>query len=174
MISMRLALVPGPDLIFFIQGHGTNDLAVLSTADIGITVKTPCTVLRATADLMTTRTGLSPVLDAVRVSRQLFHRLRIGFIYAGALTVRTVLCFSLLSFVYKIDFPPFATILLAFATNIAILSLSVDRAVSGTKPARWDLTEILSRSTAYGVYLALSTFVQFIHVFGPSHVLPAA
>jgi H+-transporting ATPase len=109
---------------------------------------------------MTTRTDLSPVLDAVRVSRRLFQRLRIGFIYAGALTVRTVLCFSLLSFVYKIDFSPFAIILVALATNIAILALTTDRAVSGTKPARWDLTEIFIHSTAYGVYLALSTCVH--------------
>jgi hypothetical protein len=75
--------------------------------------------------------------------------------------------------VYKIDFPPFATILLAFATNISILSLSVDRAVSGTKPVRWHVREILSHSTAYGVYLALSTFVHSIHAFDLSHVPPA-
>jgi hypothetical protein len=53
-------------------------------------------------------------------------------------------------------------LLVALSTAIAILTLTVDRAAPGTKPARWNLTEIFSYSAAYGVYMALSTSVQSI------------
>ncbi|KAJ7679061.1 hypothetical protein DFH06DRAFT_1032675 [Mycena polygramma] len=121
-----------------------------SAADVSITVN-------GGGDLTTKHPCLPRVVDAIRCSRQIFWRLRGSFIYACAISVRTVLCFSLLAFIYKIDFPPFMLLLLTVATNIAILSLSVDRAAPGTKPGRWNLTEIFSYSTAYGVFMALST-----------------
>jgi hypothetical protein len=50
-------------------------------------------------------------------------------------------------------------LLVALTTDIATLTLTVDRVAPGAKPARWNLTEIFSYSTAYGVYMALSTLV---------------
>ncbi|KAJ6520897.1 hypothetical protein DFH09DRAFT_1331547 [Mycena vulgaris] len=110
--------------------HGT----ALSTANVSITVKAPRVVSGATADLMTTHTGLSTIVDASSV-------------FPSSLS-----CTSS-------TFRPSLILLIALATNFATLSLSVDRAVPGTKPSHWDLTEIFSHSTIYGVYLTLSTLI---------------
>ncbi|KAJ6507883.1 plasma membrane ATPase [Mycena vitilis] len=148
MISVYFesAFASGLPLIFL--GKGNN--IVGSTADVSITVN-------GGGDLITQQPCLPRVVDAIRCSRQIFRRLRGSFIYMCAISVRTVLSFSLLAFTYQIDFPPFMILLLSVATNIAVLSLSVERAAPGTKPGRWNLTEIFSYSMAYGMFMALST-----------------
>ncbi|KAF8206150.1 hypothetical protein K438DRAFT_1714453 [Mycena galopus ATCC 62051] len=127
-----------------------------SVANVNITVNRPG------GDFVTAQPSLPAVVDAIRCSQQIFWRLRGCFIYACAICIRTLLCFSLLQFIYKIDFSPFMVFLVALATNTATLALSVDRAVSSTKPKQWIFAEIISYSAAYGVYLTLSTilFVQ--------------
>ncbi|KAJ6532060.1 hypothetical protein B0H19DRAFT_1189852 [Mycena capillaripes] len=119
--------------------------------------------VNAGGDLRTAQPSFPTVVDAIRCSRKIFRRLHGCCIYTCAICIRTALCFSLLAFIYKINFPPFIILLITLATNLSILTLSLDRAIPGTKPGRWDLTEIFSYSTAYGVYMALST-VFFIHL----------
>ncbi|KAJ7476129.1 hypothetical protein FB451DRAFT_268067 [Mycena latifolia] len=140
-------------------------MTALSTVNVGITVgpPPPNVISRAPADLITAHPSLFTIVHAVRDSRQIFRRLRSAFIYVCATTIRTVLCFAVLAFVYKLDFPPFMILLVALATNVATLTLSVDRTAHGTEPGRWDLTEIFSYSAVYGVYLTLST-ITFVVV----------
>ncbi|KAJ6512956.1 hypothetical protein C8R45DRAFT_1206890 [Mycena sanguinolenta] len=127
-----------------------------SPANVGITVD------RLGGDFVTTQPCLPAVVETIRISRQIFWRLRGCFVYACAICIRTLLCFPLLQFIHKIDFPPFMIFLVALATNLAVLTLGVDRAVSRTRPGRWIFVEIISYSTVYGVCLMLSTifFVQ--------------
>ncbi|KAJ7018808.1 hypothetical protein C8F04DRAFT_1404682 [Mycena alexandri] len=140
-------------------GRGTSTSAVpLSTADLSITVNS----VSVLGDLVTTQPCLPKIVEAIRNSRQVFQRLRACFIYSCAITIRTTLCFSLVAFIYKIDFPPFMMLLVALATNLATLTLCVDRVVAGGKPSRWNLKEIFGYSTVYGVYMALST-ILFLH-----------
>ncbi|KAF7336830.1 Plasma membrane ATPase [Mycena venus] len=129
----------------------SKEVELASAANVSITVNS------LGGDFVTTQPCLPAVVDAVHISRQISWRLHGSLIYVSAICIRIVLCFSLLQFIYKIDFPPFMILLVALATDITILTLCVDRAVPGTKPGRWDFTEIISYSTAYGVYLALST-----------------
>ncbi|KAJ7168515.1 hypothetical protein C8R46DRAFT_1091902 [Mycena filopes] len=138
-------------------GKGSSKFP-LSTAGVSITVSTDT----VWGDLVVTPPCLPKVVDAIRSSRQIFQRLRVCLIYSCAVTIRSALCFSLLAFVYKIDISPFTILLVTLATNLATLSLCVDRVAPSSKPSRWDVKEILSYSTAYGVYMALST-ILFVH-----------
>ncbi|KAJ7762049.1 hypothetical protein DFH07DRAFT_815081 [Mycena maculata] len=140
-------------------GTGIEDRASISAANVSIAVKPSRPVAWLTTDLLMTRPGLPIVVEALRDSRQVFRRLHGSFIYACALTIRTVLCFPLLALIYKLDFPPFMIFILAVTSDIATLTLSMDRVEPGTKPGYWDLTEIFSYSAAYGSYLALSTIL---------------
>ncbi|KAK7033379.1 plasma membrane ATPase [Favolaschia claudopus] len=135
-----------------------SDLA--STANVSITIN------QFGGDFaISAPSSLPTLVEAVRISRRISWRLRACFIYACTICIRTVLCFSLLQFIYKLDFPPFMILLVALVTDMAILTLSVDHAVpTSAKPRQWDLVEILSYSAVYGVYLAFSTIflVQLI------------
>ncbi|KAF7374627.1 Plasma membrane ATPase [Mycena sanguinolenta] len=133
-----------------------------SLANVGITVD------RLGGDFATTQPCLPAVVDAIRISRQIFWRLGDGFVYACAICIRTVLCFPLLQFIYKVDFPPFMIFLVALATNLAVFTLAVDRVVPHTRPGQWIFTEIIINSTVYGLYLMLST-ILFVQLTTKNH-----
>ncbi|KAJ7745691.1 hypothetical protein B0H16DRAFT_1557868 [Mycena metata] len=140
-------------------GKGTSTSALpLSAADVSITVNS----VSVLGDLVTTQPCLPKIVEAICNSRQIFQRLRACFIYSCAITIRTTLCFSLVAFIYKIDFPPFMMLLIALTTNLATLTLCADRAVARGKPSKWNLKEIFGYSAVYGVYMALST-ILFLH-----------
>jgi len=117
-----------------LQHMGHSCAMIRSEVDVASAANVSITINRLGGDFVTMQPCLPAVVDAIRSSRQIFWRLRGCFIYACAICIRTVLCFSLLAFIYKIDFPPFMMFLVALATDIAILTLSVDRAVPSTKP----------------------------------------
>jgi H+-transporting ATPase len=78
-------------------------------------------------------------------------------IYACAFTIRIVVCFVILAFAYKVDFPPFMMLIIALLNDGTIMTLSVDRVLPSYTPDSWDLAEIFSYAIVYGLYLTLST-----------------
>ena len=78
-------------------------------------------------------------------------------IYACAVTIRIVVCFGILSFAYKFDFPPFMVLIIALLNDGTIMTLSVDRVLPSNTPDAWDLAEIFAYAVAYGLYLTVST-----------------
>ena len=78
-------------------------------------------------------------------------------IYACAVTIRIVVCFAILAFAFKFDFPPFMVLIIALLNDGTIMTLSVDRVLPSNTPDSWDLAEIFSYAVAYGLYLTLST-----------------
>jgi H+-transporting ATPase len=108
-----------------------------------------------------TEPGLSTIVHAIRGSRIIFQRMRNYSIYACAVTIRIVVCFAILAFAYKFDFPPFMILIIALLNDGTIMTLSVDRVLPSNTPDSWDLAEIFSYAVAYGLYLTLST-VAFV------------
>jgi H+-transporting ATPase len=78
-------------------------------------------------------------------------------IYACANTIRIGVCFAILAFAYKFDFPPFMILVTTLLNDGAIVMLSADHVLPSMIPDALDLLEISSYSVAYGVYLAMST-----------------
>ncbi|KIJ99862.1 hypothetical protein K443DRAFT_679618 [Laccaria amethystina LaAM-08-1] len=138
-------------------GDGANDAPALSRANVGIAVEGATDAARGAADIVLTEPGLSTIVHAIRQSRIIFQRMRNYSIYACAVTIRIVMCFSILSFVYKFNFPPFMILIIALLNDGTIMTLSVDRVLPSMTPDSWDLTEIFSYAVAYGVYLTAST-----------------
>jgi H+-transporting ATPase len=87
-------------------------------------------------------------------------------IYACAVTIRIVVCFAILAFAYKLNFPPFMILIIALLNDGTIMTLSVDRVLPSMTPDSWDLAEIFSFAVAYGLYLTLSTSVYCHFMFG--------
>jgi H+-transporting ATPase len=138
-------------------GDGANDAPALSRANVGIAVEGATDAARGAADIVLTEPGLSTIVHAIRGSRIIFQRMRNYSIYACAVTIRIVVCFAILAFAYKFDFPPFMVLVIALLNDGTIMTLSVDRVLPSMTPDSWDLAEIFSYAVAYGLYLTLST-----------------
>ncbi|KAJ7126757.1 hypothetical protein C8R44DRAFT_873881 [Mycena epipterygia] len=132
-----------------------KDQSSFSTAD-GITIGQSNSPVPA--DLTATQPGLSTVVNAIRDPSDLPAFTRLFYLFMCThRSNRGVFRSPRVHF--QARFPPFIIFLVALTTNITTLALDVDRAVLGAKPGRWDLTEIFSYSTAYGLYLTLSTTI---------------
>ncbi|KAI1789272.1 plasma-membrane proton-e [Ganoderma leucocontextum] len=138
-------------------GDGANDAPALSRANVGIAVEGATDAARSAADIVLTEPGLSTIVHAIRGSRVIFQRMRNYAIYACAVTIRIVVCFSILAFAFKFDFPPFMVLIIALLNDGTIMTLSVDRVLPSNSPDSWDLAEIFAYAVAYGLYLTLST-----------------
>ncbi|KAI0628694.1 plasma membrane H+-transporting ATPase [Trametes polyzona] len=138
-------------------GDGANDAPALSRANVGIAVEGATDAARSAADIVLTEPGLSTIVHAIRGSRIIFQRMRNYAIYACAVTIRIVVCFAILAFAFKFDFPPFMVLIIALLNDGTIMTLSVDRVLPSNEPDSWDLAEIFAYAIAYGLYLTLST-----------------
>jgi H+-transporting ATPase len=144
-------------------GDGANDAPALSRANVGIAVEGATDAARGAADIVLTEPGLSTIVHAIRGSRIIFQRMRNYAIYACAVTIRIVVCFAILVFAYKFQFPPFMVLIIALLNDGTIMTLSVDRVLPSSTPDSWDLAEIFAYAVAYGIYLTLSTYVPLPH-----------
>ncbi|KAJ6515291.1 hypothetical protein C8R45DRAFT_810677 [Mycena sanguinolenta] len=142
-------------------GDGANDAPALSRANVGIAVEGATDAARGAADIVLTEPGLSTIVHAIHGSRIIFQRMRNYSIYACAVIIRIVVCFSILAIAYKFDFPPFMILIIALLNDGTIMTLSVDRVLPSNTPDSWDLAEIFSYAIAYGLYLTMST-VSFV------------
>ncbi|KAG6331111.1 hypothetical protein ID866_7978, partial [Astraeus odoratus] len=138
-------------------GDGANDAPALSRANVGIAVEGATDAARGAADIVLTEPGLSTIVHAIRGSRIIFQRMRNYSIYACAVTIRIVVCFAILAFAFRYDFPPFMVLIIALLNDGTIMTLSVDRVLPSMTPDSWDLAEIFSYAIAYGLYLTAST-----------------
>jgi H+-transporting ATPase len=143
-------------------GDGANDAPALSRANVGIAVEGATDAARGAADIVLTEPGLSTIVHAIRGSRIIFQRMRNYSIYACAVTIRIVVCFAILAFAYKFNFPPFMILVIALLNDGTIMTLSVDRVLPSPTPDSWDLAEIFAYAVAYGLYLTLSTIALVI------------
>ncbi len=150
-------------------GDGANDAPALSKANVGIAVEGATDAARGAADIVLTEPGLSTIVHAIRQSRVIFQRMRNYSIYACAVTIRIVVCFAILSFVYQFNFPPFMVLIIALLNDGTIMTLSVDRVLPSTTPDSWDLTEIFAYALAYGLYLTVSTYVLQPVLYSRTH-----
>jgi H+-transporting ATPase len=143
-------------------GDGANDAPALSRANVGIAVEGATDAARGAADIVLTEPGLSTIVHAIYCSRIIFQRMRNYSIYACAVTIRIVVCFSVLAFAYKYDFPPFMVLIIALLNDGTIMTLSVDRVLPSKTPDAWDLAEIFAYAVAYGLYLTVSTIILVV------------
>ncbi|WWC62912.1 plasma-membrane proton-efflux P-type ATPase [Kwoniella dejecticola CBS 10117] len=142
-------------------GDGANDAPALSRANVGIAVEGATDAARGAADIVLTEPGLSTIVHAIYGSRVIFQRMRNYAIYACAVTIRIVVCFAIMSFIWQFDFPSFMVLIIAVLNDGTIMTLSLDRVLPSTTPDSWDLAEVFAYGIGYGFYLSASTIALF-------------
>ncbi len=116
-------------------GDGVNDAPALKQADAGIAVSGATDAARAAGDVVLLTPGLSVIVSAIRLARQMFTRMTSYTIYRIAETIRVLLLVSVC--VVAFGFRPVTAIMiviLALLNDGALLSIAYDRA--GAPPVR--------------------------------------
>ncbi|WVQ65403.1 plasma-membrane proton-efflux P-type ATPase [Kwoniella botswanensis] len=142
-------------------GDGANDAPALSRANVGIAVEGATDAARGAADIVLTEPGLSTIVHAIYGSRVIFQRMRNYAIYACAVTIRIVVCFAIMAFIWQFDFPSFMVLIIAVLNDGTIMTLSLDRVLPSTTPDSWDLAEVFAYGIGYGFYLSASTIALY-------------
>jgi H+-transporting ATPase len=141
-------------------GDGVNDAPALKQADAGIAVDSATDAARAAADVVLLAPGLSVIVDAIRLARQIFARMTSYATYRIAETIRVLLLVVMA--VVAFDFFPVTAkmiVLLAILNDAAILTIAYDRVRGSDRPAAWDMRGVLTLATVLGVLGVLETFL---------------
>jgi H+-transporting ATPase len=140
-------------------GDGVNDAPALKKADAGIAVSGSTDAARAAASIVLLKPGLSVIVDAIRESRKIFHRMTNYAIYRIAETIRALLFLTLA--IVTFNYYPVTAImivLLAVLNDGAILSIAYDNVRYSNQPERWDMKTVLGVATTLGVFGVISSF----------------
>jgi len=143
-------------------GDGVNDAPALKKADCGIAVSGASDAARSAADIILMAPGLGVIVDAIKLSRQIFERMKSYTIYRITESIRVLLFMTLAIVVY--DFYPLTALMiifLALLNDIPIMTIAYDNTKIIDKPIRWDIKEVFILSTWLGVAGVASSFLLF-------------
>ncbi|KAJ5754043.1 uncharacterized protein N7511_008196 [Penicillium nucicola] len=140
-------------------GDGVNDAASLKKADTGIAVEGASDAARSAADIVFLAPGLSAIIDAIKTSRQIFHRMYAYVVYRIALSIHLELFLGLWIVIMNETLDLRLIVLLAIFADIATLAIAYDNASYSQLPVKWNQPRLWGESIILGVILAAGTWV---------------
>lgn len=152
-------------------GDGVNDAPALKQADAGIAVSGATDAARAAADVVLMEPGLSVVVGAIRLAREMFARMTSYTIYRIAETIRVLLLVTVS--VVALNFRPVTAtmiVILALLNDGALLSIAYDRAHGSNHPQRWDMRRVLTVAGSLGVLGVIETLGLMLLAVGVLHL----
>jgi len=149
-------------------GDGVNDAPSLKKADCGIAVEGASEAAQAAADIVFLAPGLSTIVSAIKLARQIFQRMKAYIQYRIALClhleVYLVTSMVIINETLRVELVVF----LALFADLATIAIAYDNAHFEQRPVEWQLPKIWIISVILGILLALGTWVVRASMFLPN------
>lgn len=142
-------------------GDGVNDAPSLKKADTGIAVEGASDAARSAADIVFVAPGLSAIIDALKTSRQIFHRMYAYVVYRIALSQHLMWFFGLWIVTRNEVLDLRLVVLLAIFADIATLAIAYDNAPYAPAPVKWNQPKLWGISVILGGILAAGSWTAF-------------
>lgn len=148
-------------------GDGVNDAPSLKKADTGIAVEGATDAARSAADIVFLAPGLSAIIDALKTSRQIFHRMYAYVVYRIALSLHLEIFFGLWIVILNHSLDIDLIVFIAIFADVATLAIAYDNAPYSPKPVKWDLPRLWGMSIILGIILAIGSWIALTTMFLP-------
>jgi H+-transporting ATPase len=140
-------------------GDGVNDAPSLKKADTGIAVEGASDAARSAADIVFLAPGLGAIIDALKTSRQIFHRMYAYVVYRIALSIHLEIYLGLWIAILNRSLNIELVVFIAIFADIATLAIAYDNAPFSKTPVKWNLPKLWGMSVLLGVVLAVGTWI---------------
>jgi H+-transporting ATPase len=146
-------------------GDGVNDAPSLKKADTGIAVEGASDAARSAADIVFLAPGLSAIIDALKTSRQIFHRMYAYVVYRIALSLHLEIFLGLWIVILNTSLNLELVVFIAIFADIATLAIAYDNAPFSKSPVKWNLPKLWGMSVLLGIVLAIGTWITLTTMF---------
>ncbi|KAG0636930.1 hypothetical protein HOY80DRAFT_890498 [Tuber brumale] len=146
-------------------GDGVNDAPSLKKADTGIAVEGASDAARSAADIVFLAPGLSAIIDALKTSRQIFHRMYAYVVYRIALSLHLEIFLGLWIAILNESLNLNLVVFIAIFADIATLAIAYDNAPFSKTPVKWNLPKLWGMSILLGLVLAIGTWIALTTMF---------
>lgn len=149
-------------------GDGVNDAPSLKKSDCGIAVEGATEAAQAASDIVFLAPGLSTIVSAIKIARQIFQRMKAYIQYRIALCLHLeiylVTSMIIINETVRVDLIVF----LALFADLATIAVAYDNAHFEIRPVEWQLPKIWIISTVLGLLLAIGTWILRGSLFLPN------
>nr|CCC94291.1 putative P-type H+-ATPase [Trypanosoma congolense IL3000] len=153
-------------------GDGVNDAPALKRADVGIAVHGATDAARAAADMVLTDPGLSVVVDAMYVSRQVFQRMLTFLTYRISATLQLVCFFFIACFALRprdygskddefqfFYLPVLMFMLITLLNDGCLMTIGYDKVVPSKLPQRWNMPVVFTSAIILSIVACASSLL---------------
>jgi H+-transporting ATPase len=140
-------------------GDGVNDAPSLKKSDCGIAVEGATEAAQAAADIVFLAPGLSTIVSAIKISRQIFQRMKSYIQYRIALCIHLELYLVTSMVVLNETIRADLIVFLALFADLATIAVAYDNAHFEKRPVEWQLPKIWIISIVLGTLLAAGTWI---------------
>ncbi|KAJ5632870.1 hypothetical protein N7490_009209 [Penicillium lividum] len=146
-------------------GDGVNDAPSLKKADCGIAVEGSTEAAQAAADIVFLAPGLSTIVDAIKLARQIFQRMKAYIQYRIALCLHLEIYLVTSMLIIEETIRSDLIVFIALFADLATIAVAYDNAHFEARPVEWQLPKIWVISIVLGVLLAAATWIVRASLF---------
>jgi H+-transporting ATPase len=140
-------------------GDGVNDAPSLKKADCGIAVEGSTEAAQAAADIVFLAPGLSTIVDAIKLARQIFQRMKAYIQYRIALCLHLEIYLVTSMIIIDETIRSDLIVFIALFADLATIAVAYDNAHFEARPVEWQLPKIWVISIILGILLAAATWI---------------